>query len=126
MPFRPEHIVRRGTVHVNLVNYSSIEFSGSFSCVAFGVLWQSGISNSSISYNVGNGLNAVSGAGRANMLNLSHNVIASNGAAGVRQRRRGPCAQSLVAKSGFSKWTERPRHDFRSFGYRPSDLQFSI
>jgi hypothetical protein len=42
------------------------------------------ISNSTISNNSGNGLNAVSGAGGPNMLNLSHDVIASNGSAGVQ------------------------------------------
>jgi hypothetical protein len=42
------------------------------------------ISNSTISKNAGNGMNAVGGAGGANLLNLSHDVIASNGAAGVQ------------------------------------------
>jgi hypothetical protein len=43
------------------------------------------ISNSTISNNAGNGMNAVSGAsGQNNMLNLSHNVIAGNGSAGVQ------------------------------------------
>jgi hypothetical protein len=42
------------------------------------------ISNSTISKNAGNGMNAVGGAGGPNMLNLSHDVIASNGSAGVQ------------------------------------------
>jgi hypothetical protein len=43
------------------------------------------ISNSTISKNAGNGLNAVSGAaGGTNILNLSHDVIASNGTAGIQ------------------------------------------
>jgi hypothetical protein len=42
------------------------------------------ISNSTISNNSGNGLNAVSGAGGANMLNLKSDVIAGNGTAGVQ------------------------------------------
>jgi hypothetical protein len=42
------------------------------------------ISNSTISNNSGNGLNAVSGAGGANMLNLKNDVIAGNGTAGVQ------------------------------------------
>jgi hypothetical protein len=43
------------------------------------------ISNSTISKNAGNGLNAVSGAsGQNNMLNLSHDVIVSNGSAGIQ------------------------------------------
>ena len=42
------------------------------------------ISNSTITKNAGNGLNAVSGAGGPNMLNLSHDVIASNGVAGIQ------------------------------------------
>ena len=41
------------------------------------------ISNSTISNNAGNGMNAVSGAS-INMLNLSHNVIAKNGSAGIQ------------------------------------------
>jgi hypothetical protein len=42
------------------------------------------ISNGTISKNGGNGLNAVSGAGGSNILNLSHDVVASNGVAGVQ------------------------------------------
>jgi hypothetical protein len=42
------------------------------------------ISNSTVSNNSGNGLNAVSGAGGANMLNLKNDVIAGNGTAGVQ------------------------------------------
>jgi hypothetical protein len=42
------------------------------------------ISNSTISKNTGNGLNAVGGAGGPNVLNLSHDVIASNGTAGLQ------------------------------------------
>jgi parallel beta helix pectate lyase-like protein len=42
------------------------------------------IANSTINNNAGNGLNAVSGAGGANMLNIHNSVIAQNGAAGVQ------------------------------------------
>jgi hypothetical protein len=42
------------------------------------------ISNSTISNNGGNGINAVGGTIYANLLNLSHNVIAKNGSAGVQ------------------------------------------
>jgi hypothetical protein len=42
------------------------------------------ISNSTISNNSGNGMNAVGGVGGANMLNLFHDVIASNGDAGIQ------------------------------------------
>ena len=42
------------------------------------------ISNSTISNNGGNGMNAVSGAGGANMLNIKNSVIARNGSAGVQ------------------------------------------
>jgi hypothetical protein len=42
------------------------------------------ISNSTISKNAGNGLNAVGGAGGPNMLNIIHDVIASNGNAGIQ------------------------------------------
>jgi Right handed beta helix region len=47
-------------------------------------LVQVDISNSTITKNAGNGLNAVSGAGGTNILNLSHDVIASNGTAGIQ------------------------------------------
>jgi hypothetical protein len=42
------------------------------------------IFNSTISKNTGNGLNVVGGAGGPNVLNLSHDVIASNGVAGIQ------------------------------------------
>jgi Right handed beta helix region len=42
------------------------------------------ISNSTITNNAGNGLNAVSGAGGANILNIHNSVIARNGTAGVQ------------------------------------------
>jgi hypothetical protein len=42
------------------------------------------ISNSTISNNSGNGMNAVSGPLYSNLLNLSHNVIARNGSAGIQ------------------------------------------
>jgi hypothetical protein len=42
------------------------------------------IANSTINNNAGNGLNAVSGAGGANMLMLKNDFIESNGAAGVQ------------------------------------------
>jgi len=42
------------------------------------------ISDSSVSFNSGNGLNVVSGAGAQNMLSLTHDIIALNGAAGVQ------------------------------------------
>jgi hypothetical protein len=42
------------------------------------------ISNSTIGNNGGNGLNAVGGAGGPNVLNLSHDVIASNRTAGLQ------------------------------------------
>jgi hypothetical protein len=42
------------------------------------------ISNSTIAKNAGNGLNAVGGAGGQNVLELVHDVIASNGTAGVQ------------------------------------------
>jgi hypothetical protein len=41
------------------------------------------MTNSTISNNTNNGLNAVGGAGGTNILNLSHDVIASNGAVGI-------------------------------------------
>jgi hypothetical protein len=41
------------------------------------------ISNSTISNNTNNGMTAVGGAGGTNILNLSHDVIASNGAIGI-------------------------------------------
>jgi hypothetical protein len=52
------------------------------------------ISNSTISKNVGNGLNAVGGAGGPNMLNIIHDVIASNGNAGIQAN--GTNAAALV------------------------------
>jgi hypothetical protein len=52
------------------------------------------ISNSTISKNAGNGLNAVGGAGGQNVLELIHNVIASNGTAGVQAN--GTNAAALV------------------------------
>ena len=54
------------------------------------------ISNSTISNNAGNGMNAVGGAGATtmNILNLSHNVIASNGSAGIQAN--GTFAAALV------------------------------
>jgi hypothetical protein len=52
------------------------------------------ISNSTISKNAGNGLNAVGGAGGPNMLNLNHDVIASNGNAGVQAN--GATAAALI------------------------------
>jgi hypothetical protein len=42
------------------------------------------ISNSTITKNAGNGLNAVGGAGGQNVLEIIHDVIASNGTAGVQ------------------------------------------
>jgi hypothetical protein len=42
------------------------------------------ISNSTISKNAGNGLDAVGGAGGQNMLELIHDVVASNGTAGIQ------------------------------------------
>jgi hypothetical protein len=42
------------------------------------------ISDSSVSFNSGNGLNVVSGSGAQNMLSLTRDIIASNGAAGVQ------------------------------------------
>jgi hypothetical protein len=42
------------------------------------------ISDSSVSSNSGNGLNVVSGSGAQNMLSLTRDIIASNGAAGVQ------------------------------------------
>jgi Right handed beta helix region len=52
------------------------------------------ISNSTISKNAGNGLNAVGGAGGPNMLNIIHDVIASNGNAGIQAN--GTNAAALV------------------------------
>jgi hypothetical protein len=52
------------------------------------------ISNSTISNNAGNGMNAVSGAGGPNMLNIIHDVIASNGNAGIQAN--GTNAAALV------------------------------
>jgi hypothetical protein len=53
------------------------------------------VSNSNISYNIGNGLNAVSGgAGGANVLNIKNSVIASNGTAGIQAN--GANAAALV------------------------------
>jgi hypothetical protein len=52
------------------------------------------ISNSAISNNGGNGMNAVSGAGGANMFNIRNSVIARNGAAGVQAN--GANAAALV------------------------------
>jgi hypothetical protein len=52
------------------------------------------ISNSTISNNGGNGMNAVGGTIYANLLNLSHNVIAKNGAAGIQAN--GPEAAALI------------------------------
>jgi hypothetical protein len=42
------------------------------------------ITNSTISNNANDGLNAIGGAGGTNVLNLSHDVIASNGAIGIQ------------------------------------------
>jgi Right handed beta helix region len=42
------------------------------------------ISNSTISNNSGNGMNAIGNTIYSNMLNLSHNVIAKNGSAGIQ------------------------------------------
>jgi hypothetical protein len=42
------------------------------------------ISNSNISNNAGNGMNAVGGVGGTNMLNIKNSVIARNGSAGVQ------------------------------------------
>jgi hypothetical protein len=52
------------------------------------------ISNSTISKNAGNGLNAVGGVGGPNMLNIIHDVIASNGNAGIQAN--GTNAAALV------------------------------
>jgi hypothetical protein len=52
------------------------------------------ISNSTISKNAGNGLNAVGGAGGQNLLELIHDVIASNGTAGIQAN--GANAAALV------------------------------
>jgi Right handed beta helix region len=52
------------------------------------------ISNSTINNNAGNGLNAVSGAGGTNMLNIRNSVIARNGSAGVQAN--GASAAALV------------------------------
>lgn len=52
------------------------------------------ISNSTISNNSGNGMNAVGGTIYSNMLNLSHNVIAKNGTAGIQAN--GALAAALV------------------------------
>ena len=52
------------------------------------------ISNSTINNNAGNGLNAVSGAGGTNMLNIKNSVIARNGSAGVQAN--GASAAALV------------------------------
>jgi hypothetical protein len=52
------------------------------------------IFNSTISYNAGNGMNAVSGAGGANMLNIKNSVIAANGVAGIQAN--GANAAALV------------------------------
>jgi hypothetical protein len=52
------------------------------------------ISNSTISNNAGNGMNAVSGAGGANMFNIHSSVIADNGSAGVQAN--GTSAAALI------------------------------
>jgi hypothetical protein len=52
------------------------------------------ISNSTITKNNGNGLNAIGGAGGQNVLELIHNVIASNGTAGIQAN--GTNAAALV------------------------------
>jgi hypothetical protein len=52
------------------------------------------ISNSTVTKNAGNGLNAVGGAGGANMLNIIHDVVASNGSAGLQAN--GTTAAALV------------------------------
>ena len=52
------------------------------------------ISNSTISNNTGNGMNAVSGAGGTNMLNIKNSVIARNGSAGIQAN--GSNAAALV------------------------------
>jgi hypothetical protein len=41
------------------------------------------ISNSTISYNVNNGIAIVTGPGGSNTVNFSHDVVASNGQAGI-------------------------------------------
>jgi hypothetical protein len=52
------------------------------------------ITDSNISYNSGNGVNAVSGAGGPAMFSVEHSVIASNGAAGIQAN--GASAAALV------------------------------
>jgi hypothetical protein len=41
------------------------------------------VSNSTISYNTANGMNVIGGPGPTSIVNLSHNVIASNGQVGI-------------------------------------------
>jgi hypothetical protein len=57
------------------------------------------ISNSAISNNGGNGMNAVSGAGGTNMFNIHNSVIAKNGVAGFQAN--GATAAALVDTTLF-------------------------
>lgn len=52
------------------------------------------VTDSSISYNSGNGLNAVSGAGGAAIFNIEHSIIADNGVAGIQAN--GSSAAAIV------------------------------